>query len=871
VQHKKREIARYWTVVEVEGRNVCLLPESEQVRVFRRFERFLAGLDFHLQYLSLTEQVDPETSPALVAQKEVLPRLAKTPHLAALQRASIQMQERHMTTCTRTRHFLVVSASGTDPVFKEPDGSSRSLLASVFGWLALHRAEPVRREQVTDLLRMRTALVRRALQQCGLRSWPLEDHEVLQIFARCLAPGSGIPSFVPEIIDSHMHPEPVGERHAGSDGGAKAFAGRQDIAPQKAGSKRAYMKRIFGLHGAFFYISPNAEARFEPGRLPVADLIAPSSIRIAKDVLYIQAGAYTRYARTFTITGYGHHLLSGWMNQLHEVGLPLVVSTHLEPLDSRFMMKKLEMALTRLESKRFTDQQTLRITPADQNIEAEQIRQVARQLAERRVKIFDVSMTICVHAGTPERLEQRSRYLLSHLRTLHLAARPALYQQDLAWQATLPTGLDTVQQWVKLTSDVVSTLLPGTSGTIGTPTGVFLGTSGSGLSRHPVYLHPWSTDRKMVNPHIVVIGESGQGKSWFGKTLATGLVGLGIADVVVLDKDEDYLPLHEALRGESQRYQLARGCPINLFDLPYGPEDVAPDDPADLLGEFLDNDLLTALALLVTDEERRLTKDEETYLMKVARATYASRGLTTEAIRAHPATLLVPAPTLADFIEAMQSTPALSSSLQQSLLDRLEKASYLFQGGATSISLDKPLTIFSIHGMDSKWFALMTYLVHMFLTRHRAMRHEERYLAYVVEEASYLLRHPAGRYFLEHGSRSFRKLGIAQITLSQHPRDFLEAGQVVLSNAGTVCYLGMESYAAQQLRLPEELERILIDSQPGTGVLRIGNEYAPLTIWSNPVYRALFTTDPAERRELERRAQERAGQRSDGERTGALS
>lgn len=81
----------------------------------------------------------------------------------------------------------------------------------------------------------------------------------------------------------------------------------------------------------------------------------------------------------------------------------------------------------------------------------------------------------------------------------------------------------------------------------------------------------------------------------------------------------------------------------------------------------------------------------------------------------------------------------------------------------------------------------------------------------------------------------------------------------------------MESYAAQQLRLPEELERILIDSQPGTGVLRIGNEYAPLTIWSNPVYRALFTTDPAERRELERRAQERAGQRSDGERTGALS
>jgi hypothetical protein len=545
------------------------------------------------------------------------------------------------------------------------------------------------------------------------------------------------------------------------------------------------------------------------------------------------------------------------MNQLHEVGLPLIVSTHLEPLDSRFMIKKLEQALTRLESKRLTDQKTLRITPADQNIEAEQIQQVARALAERRVKIFNVSMIICIHAGTLERLEQRSRYLLSHLRTMHLDARPALYQQDLAWQALLPTGLDTVQQWVKLTSDVVSTMLPGTSGTIGTPTGVFLGYSESALSRRPVYLHPWSSDRKMVNPHMVVIGESGQGKSWFGKTLATGLLGLRLADVVVLDKDNDYLPLHEALRGESQRYQLARGCPINLFDLPYRPEDVSPDDPVDILGEFLDNDLLTALALLVSDEERSLPKDEESYLMKVARATYASRGITTEAIRENPATLRLAAPTLADFIKEMQAIPASESSLQHSLLNRLEKASYLFQGGATSISLDKPLTIFSIHGMDSKWYALMTYLVHLFLTRHRAIKHEERYLAYIVEEASYLLRHPAGRYFLENGSRHFRKLGIAQITLSQHPDDFLQAGQVVLSNAGTVCYLGMEPHAARHLHLPEELERLLIDRQPGCGVLRIGNEYAPLTIWSNPIYRALFTTDPAERRILVRRAKER--------------
>ncbi len=134
------------------------------------------------------------------------------------------------------------------------------------------------------------------------------------------------------------------------------------------------------------------------------------------------------------------------------------------------------------------------------------------------------------------------------------------------------------------------------------------------------------------------------------------------------------------------------------------------------------------------------------------------------------------------------------------------------------------------------------------------LKRDDRYLAYIVEEASYLLKHAAGRRYLEMGSRGFRKLGIAQITLSQQPDDFLEAGQVVLSNAGTVFYLGMQRTAIEKLNLPEELERLLALGIPGNCVLRVGNEYAPLTIWSSPVYRAIFTTDPVEGRARRQKA-----------------
>ncbi|HEY7414058.1 MAG TPA: hypothetical protein VH593_02615, partial [Ktedonobacteraceae bacterium] len=123
-----------------------------------------------------------------------------------------------------------------------------------------------------------------------------------------------------------------------------------------------------------------------------------------------------------------------------------------------------------------------------------------------------------------------------------------------------------------------------------------------------------------------------------------------------------------------------------------------------------------------------------------------------------------------------------------------------------------------------------------------------------VEEASYMLKHPAGRRYLESGSRGFRKLGIAQFTLSQHPADFLEEGRVIIANAGTCFFLGMQRHTAQKLMLAEELERVLEEGVPGRAILRCGREYAAIDIArQSPLHHAIFTTDPRERRLLRER------------------
>src|SRR6266567_6551691 len=193
---------RYWVVLECEGRNIRYLPEADQVRAFGRFESFLTGLEFQLQFISHTEQVHVAQYKPLRVQKQALSRLTHTPRLALLQQASIAYQERHLHHCTITRHFVVVSASAREETARQAVGSAPGG-ALMFLWKLLSRPKRVEgsRDQVLDQLRIRISVVKKILLQLEVRAWLLDDADLLKQFASCLALGAEIPSFAPERID----------------------------------------------------------------------------------------------------------------------------------------------------------------------------------------------------------------------------------------------------------------------------------------------------------------------------------------------------------------------------------------------------------------------------------------------------------------------------------------------------------------------------------------------------------------------------------------------------------------------------------------------------------------------------------------------
>jgi ABC-type dipeptide/oligopeptide/nickel transport system ATPase component len=586
------------------------------------------------------------------------------------------------------------------------------------------------------------------------------------------------------------------------------------------------------------------EATFAAGVRDLVDLVAPTNVVVDKNYLYVEQEGNGRYMRYFSVVGFPRRVNAGWVERLTSLRLPLQIVFHIAPFESDVIIRHLELQLTKIQSSRAAAARSNRLEKADQMIGAEDLRRIMNEVAAGLVRIFSVSLTICVHASSRERLDQRASLLLSHLRQQQLRTQGCSYLQDSAWQTTQPHGLDTLYRRTNQDSASLSMGLPFTTTAVGTGDGPYIGKSDNDEA---VHFTPWSLLTQLANANIAVVGESGQGKSYLIKILLTGLLGTGMADGVVLDKDDDYLKLVNYLGpAESQWFNLARGCPINPLDVPFSPRDARTAEPGtDLLSEFVNNDLMAFYTLLLAPPGSLLSREYEAFLYQLTLACLAEQGLTKEEIWRSPEALERPSPTFADLLKTAQGQRAPTREMRFGLIEQLEKVSYLFRG-ETSVTVNRPLTVFSIHDLDEAYYPLMIWAARNFVARHRARKRDQRFLVYVIEEASFIMKHPAGRVYLEQSSRAFRKLGVSQVTISQHPDDFLEDGKVIIANAGTAFFLGMKQSAIEKLKLAPNLARILEHARRGDALMRLGNEYAHIHVEASQEENAIFTTDPIE-------------------------
>jgi len=593
---------------------------------------------------------------------------------------------------------------------------------------------------------------------------------------------------------------------------------------------------------------------FAAGLRTVADFIAPAAIEVDRDWIRLDS----TYATALAITGYPAAVAPGWLRRLTGFDEPLDIALHIRPLDTGRMVRALNRKLVQLQSSALADERAGRLGDKAREIAVEQIDDLQDALQRGEERLFSVAFYIILRAATPDALAAKAARVHHAIAGMLAQERPARFEMDVALRAGAPMGEDRLRRVRNLETSSVATTFPFDSGQISMDRGVLYG-----LTPHEhslLILDPFDETR-LANGNTLVCATSGAGKSFFVKVLAGRNLLAGV-DFIVVDPEDEYRRLCAQVGGQYVRLALGAGHCINPFDLPpTGEREAGYTDP--VAEQTIAVEGLLQMLLADGDEGGRLTPQERPVLLRALRETYARAGITGVDRESWGR----PAPVLDDLrrllLEVPRDSPA--GPLAADLAARLEP--YVVGGALdgflnrpTNVDLGRRFVVFNIQALDGALHPLAIHIIAGFVWRQlrwRKARRRTRETMLVVDEAWSLFKHERGGRFLEEMARRARKYGLALVTITQRPGDFLGSapGQAVLANATIKFLLRQDAsqigVVGEAFGLTEQERHALVAADPGTGLLFALEQRTYLEVVASPAERAVATTAPRDIAALE--------------------
>lgn len=482
---------------------------------------------------------------------------------------------------------------------------------------------------------------------------------------------------------------------------------------------------------------------------------------------------------------------------------------------------------------------------AQQGIEAAAM--LRHNLTAGTDRLFQVAITITVTAATPEELAARVDRIRLAAAQQGILLGTMQFQQWEGYLDSLPLGR------------APAALMHDTSGraaAMGMPTASPGLTRRGGLpvvwGEHPRSGAPVVYDRwQATNPHMLIIAESGSGKTYTMGGLLAQELALGEDALLILDpKRQEYRALTTALGGAYISLSSRAGYHINPLELPpLTPERarVVVDLEEDLLAQRI-----SVIKALITRELKaqgtHIDATGAAAIQDAIAAAYAARGVSSD-----PCTFTLPMPTFSDVQQHLAATdPDLARAL--SLFTR-GIIGDLFNH-PSNVPTDNPLLAIDLWTLlqsnDETLARLLPVIVADFFVTTAINRPTGRRSHLVLDEAHTLLHSDVGSRMLQMIFRIGRSLQFKATVITQSLDDLDESEQtrVLLENARTKLILGLNhdsdavNRAAALLRLNEEeaayLATCRIERGIGaTALLLADGERTPLFIpkWPETIHR----------------------------------
>lgn len=318
-------------------------------------------------------------------------------------------------------------------------------------------------------------------------------------------------------------------------------------------------------------------------------------------------------------------------------------------------------------------------------------------------------------------------------------------------------------------------------------------------------------------------------------------------EVFIIDPEQEYKKLAEAVGGEYISFSFNSPAKINPFDLSSVREEGPPS--ADGSGGARENQLamkILSLHSLFGVIMGTLNPSEQAVLDRALVATYKAKGITPD-----PATQVKQPPLMEDLYKTLIG---MEDAVSRSLADRLEK----FVRGSfagifdqyTNINLNNPFTVFSVRDLEEALRPIAMFVILDFIWTRVKETLKKRIL--IVDEAWHMMKYPDTAQFLYSVAKRSRKYFLGLTTITQDVEDFLslDIGKAIITNSALKLLMKQSPAAIDRVgevfKLSQGERQLLLASDVGEGIFFAGANHVAIRVVASSEEHKLITSNPAE-------------------------
>ena len=577
------------------------------------------------------------------------------------------------------------------------------------------------------------------------------------------------------------------------------------------------------------------EQAFLTGINTLRDLIAPSSLELHSS--YFRLG--TKYGQTLYIYGYPRQLYTGWLSGLINADEVLDLSMFIYPVETEVVMKNLRRKVTQLEASMNINAEKGKTRDPSLEAAYQDAEELRDQLQVGAEKFFRFGFYITLYADSMDELNFVRNKIETMLGQQLIYSKVASSQQEQGLNATVPQMNDQLQIRRNMNTGAISTSFPFTSADLTQENGVLYGVN---MHNNGLVIFDRFT---LENANMVVFAKSGAGKSFTVKLEALRTMMMG-SDVIIIDPENEYQKLSDAVGGSYIRLSLNSDTRINPFDLPR----VIDSDEADnaLRANIITLHGLFRLMLGGTAHGQQigLSPAEEADLDQALIDTYARAGITSD-----PLTHNSTPPTIANLYDTLVHMGGTGPQLAQRLRKYTTGTFAGIFSQQSNININNPMVVFNIRDLEDDLRPVAMYIVlsHVW----NIVRTDQRKRMLIVDEAWQLMQYDDSANFLFSLAKRARKYYLGLTTISQDVEDFMgsKMGRAIVSNSSMQLLLKQSASAVDVLsdvfKLTEEERKRLANFPVGQGLFFAGSNHVHIQVIASDTEHQLITTNPSQR------------------------